>query len=137
MKKFLPALLLALLAGCQPSSAQQAGGQQVLCSKSFTISAGATSIAQVVAGVANQSVHICGIWMNAGAAAATYQLTVGTGTNCNANTVNVTPAFSLGINGTLEVSPGVAFYSSPVGYAICHTITGTGPMNALVSYHQF
>ena len=138
MKRLLgPLVLLALLAGCQPSSAQQAGAQQILCGKSIEISLGATGITTLVPGITGQSVHICGIYMNAGAAAATYQLTVGTGTNCASNAVLVTPAFSLGINGVMEIAHTVAFFSSPSGYSLCHTITGTGPMNVLLSYHQF
>jgi len=138
MKRCLmvPLVLLALLLGCQPSSAQQAGGQPVYCSRSFQVSAGATSITQIVAPVTGQSVHICGFTVNAGAAAGTFQLTVGTGTNCNANTVNITPIWALGIDGVLDSRTPTAFYSSPQGYALCYDLTGTGQVGALVTYHQ-
>ena len=116
--------------------AQQVGPPNLYCNKSFTVSLGATAITQVVAGVAGQSIHICGYDLNAGAAAGTYQLTVGTGSNCNANTVNVTPAFSLGVNGVLVSRSGV-WFSSIQGAQRCHTITGTGPINAVVSYGQY
>jgi hypothetical protein len=126
-----------LLYGCgEPAKAQTVGPPALYCNKSFVVSAGATSQAQVVAAVAGQSIHICGYDINAGAAAGTYQLTVGTGVNCNANTVNVTPVFSLGINGVL-VSRAPIWFSSAQGAQLCHTITGTGPINAVVSYGQF
>jgi hypothetical protein len=119
------------------AAAQQVGGPALYCNKSFTVSLGAAALVQVVAGVAGQSIHICGYDINAGAAAGTYQLTVGTGTNCNANTVNVTPVFSLGVNGVLVSRNGFAWFSSISGAQLCHTVTGTGPINAVVSYGQF
>jgi hypothetical protein len=129
---------LLLLYGCgEPAKAQQVGPSALYCNKSFIVSAGATSQAQVVAGVANQAIHICGYDINAGAAAGTYQLTVGTGTNCNANQVNVTPVFTLGINGVLVSRNGPVWFSSAQGAQLCHTITGTGPINAVVSYGQY
>jgi hypothetical protein len=138
MRWFLPPLvLLASLLGCQPSSAQQAGAQQVYCGRSFVVSAGATSITQAVAGVAGQVIAVCGVDLNAGAAAGTFQLTVGTGTNCNTNTTNITPVWSLGINGVMTSRLPVAYFTSPSGYQLCYTITGTGPINALVTYHQY
>jgi hypothetical protein len=120
-----------------PAFAQGAGAQGVVCGKSQQFTLGATSITQIVAGIQGQAVHVCGVILDAGAAAATYQLTVGTGTNCNANTLNITPAWSLAANGVLVQERTLAWYSSPSGYALCHTITGTGPMNVLVLYHQF
>jgi hypothetical protein len=127
-----------LLYGCgEPAKAQQAGPSALYCNKSVVVSAGATALTQIVAAVANQTISICGYDINAGAAAGTYQLTVGTGTNCNANVVNVTPAFSLGINGVLVSRNGPVWFSSAQGAQLCHTITGTGPINAVVSYGQF
>jgi hypothetical protein len=130
------ALLLSLLF-VPNAGAQQAGAQQILCSKSQQFSLGATSITQIVPAIVGQAIHICGIVLNTGAAAATYQLTVGTGTNCNANTVAVTPAWTLPANGSFVDRNIFTWFSSPQGYALCHTITGTGPMNVLVMYHQF
>jgi hypothetical protein len=117
--------------------AQTAGPPNLYCNKSVVVSASATAITQIVAPVTGQSIHVCGYDLNAGAAAETYQLTVGTGVNCNANTVNVTPAFSLGINGVLVSRPGFVWFSSIQGAQLCHTIGGTGPINAVVSYGQF
>ena len=129
--------LILLLGGCQPSSAQQAGAQSVYCGRSFQVSAGATSITAQVTANPDQFIAVCGYTLNAGAAAGTFSLTVGTGTNCNANTVQITPTYSLGVNGVLVDRPTTAFYSTPKGYQLCYTITGTGPINALVTYHLY
>jgi hypothetical protein len=143
MRYIFPATLLVLLLWTEPALSQQAGAQQVYCGRSFTVSAGATSITQAVAGVVGQTIAVCGYEINAGAAAGTFQLTAGTGTNCNTNTVNITPVYTLGINGVLASRLPNAFYSTPipvppaVGYSLCYTITGTGPINALVTYHQY
>jgi hypothetical protein len=138
MLRLLAIAGLLLLFSCgEPAKSQTAGPSAVYCNKEVVVSAGATSITQVVAAITGQAIHICGYDINAGAAAGTYQLTVGTGTNCNANTVNVTPVFTLGINGVLVSRPGNAWFSSAQGAQLCHTITGTGPINAVVSYGQF
>jgi hypothetical protein len=130
-------LVAGLLIGVADSPGQQVGPPALYCNRSFVVSAGATSITQIVAPVATQAIHICGYDINAGAAAGTFQLTVGTGTNCNANTAQVTPVFSLGINGVLSSRNTTAWYSTPQGYQLCYTITGTGPVGAVVSYGQY
>jgi hypothetical protein len=138
MRRLLVIAGLLLLYGCgEPAKSQTTGPPALYCNKSFTVSLGATSITQVVAGVANQAIHICGYDILTGAAAATYQLTVGTGTNCNANTVNITPAFSIPANGGLVSRNTTVWFSSAQGAQLCHTITGTGPVTAVVSYGQF
>jgi hypothetical protein len=136
MKKLFPPLLLIAL-WSSGAVGQTAGPPTLYCNKSFVVSAGATAITQIVAPVAGQSLHLCGYDLNTGAAAGTFQLSIGTGSNCGTGTTSVTPAFSLGVNGVLVSRPGGVWYSSPVGSALCYTITGTGPMNALVSYGQF
>jgi len=136
MKRALVALL-ALLSLAGPAFSQAVGPPALFCNKSFTVSAGATAITQVVAAASGSAVHICGYDINAGAAAGTFQLSTGTGTNCGTGTVNITPAFSLGINGVLVSRPGAVWYSSPSGNALCYTITGTGPINAVVLYGQY
>jgi hypothetical protein len=137
MKKLFLALLLMLLWPGDASGQQVVGPPTLLCNKSFIVSAGATSITQAVAGVAGQAIHICGYVLNSGAAASTFQLSVGSGTNCGTGTVQVTPAFSLGVNGVLVSQHGFAWFSSAAGSALCYAITGTGPLNALVSYGQY
>jgi len=132
-------LALVGLASPTRAPAQQTGATEVICNKQFVVSAGATSITQVVAPQAGVGISVCGYTFNAGAAAATVQIQAGTGTNCNANTINITPVFSLGINGALSFAPGRAFISTPAtspGYMLCYVITGTGPMAIAVQYFQ-
>ena len=138
MKKLFAALLVVMVVWPGDAFGQQVVGPPALyCNKSFVVSALATAITQVVAGLAGQSIHICGYVLNAGAAAATFQLTVGTGANCGTGTVNITPAFSLGVNGVLVDRGPYVWFSSAQGSALCYAVTGTGPMNALVSYGQY
>jgi len=132
-------LALAGLAFPTRAPAQQTGATEVICNKQFVVSAGATSLTQVVAPVAGVGISVCGYTFNAGAAAATVQIVAGTGTNCNANVINITPVYSLGINGSLSFAPGRAFLSTPAatpGYMLCYVITGTGPMAIAVQYLQ-
>lgn len=138
-------LALAGLAFPREVPAQGAGAQPVNCGESVQFSLGATSTAIIVPAVLGQGINICGIVLNTGAAAATYQLTAGTGTNCNANTITITPAFSLPANGVMVMQNTTAWFSTPtyvpnvtpqISYALCHTITGTGPMNVIVQFNQ-
>lgn len=129
--------IIVLLGLIVPATAQQAGPPALYCNKTFVVSAGATATTQIVPAIPGQSVHVCGYDIDAGAAAATFQLITGTGVNCATNTVNVTPAFSLGSNGVLVSRPGNVWYSSPTNNALCYAITGTGPLQAVVSYAQF
>jgi hypothetical protein len=136
MRKFLFAAVLGLaLSGLL--TAVPAAAQTLTCGRTLVISAGATSIIQAVAASSSTSVvTICGYELNAGAAAATFQLTGGTGTNCNVNTVSLTPVFSLGINGVLVSRSITPQMQTAPGSSLCYTITGTGPMNAVVYYQQ-
>src|SRR6516165_3671987 len=129
MRRFGLALALALSFVESVAHAQVSGPPSALyCNQSFVVSAGATAMTQVVAPVAGRAIHICGFDVNAGAAAGTFQLSTGTGTNCGTNTVNITPAFSLGINGVLSSRNTTVWFSSPQGNALCYVITGTGPV---------
>jgi len=128
--------LAGLVLSPKLAPAQQTGATEVICNKQFIVSAGATSMTQVVAGISGQSISVCGYTFNAGAAAATIQIVSGTGTNCNTGQVAITPVFSLGINGNLSFAPGRAFFSAASGAALCYVITGTGPMAAAVQYFQ-
>ena len=128
--------------GLSQAPAQQTGATEVICNKQFIVSAGATATTIGVAAVSGVAINVCGYTFNAGAAAATVQLIAGTGAACGTNTINITPVFSLGINGSLSFAPGRAFISTPAplppaaAYALCYVITGTGPMAIAVQYLQ-
>ena len=137
MKKVLLALCALLALGAE-AQAQQIGPAPVYCNKFFTINAAAaTSILQIVAPVGNQTIYVCGLTLNAGAAAATFSLTAGTGANCNTSPLIMFPTVQLGINGVLDSRSPVIGSTSDPGDALCYTITGTGPLSAVVYYGQF
>jgi hypothetical protein len=130
-------LAIAILALCSEARAQPVGPLASFCSKSFQVSAGATALTQFVAAQSGQRIQICGYVINAGAAAGTFQLEYGTGTNCGTGTQALTPAWSLGINGVLSNRGLGVGESTPLGQALCYVITGTGPVGAVVYWDQY
>jgi hypothetical protein len=138
MRKTLYTALLGLaLAGSVGDAPLAQPPVEVLCSRSFTVSAGATPTTIGVAARPGFQTVICGYDINAGAAPATFQLLYGTGALCSGSPVNLTPAFSLGINGVLVSRSSNASMTAPPNNAVCYNITGTGPINAVVYYSQF
>jgi len=130
-------LALAGLALPTRAPAQQTGATEVICNKQFVLSGSpAVSITQFVAGVPNVPISVCGWFFTSGAATSTSQISAGTGTNCNANQVFVSPAIVLAPNQSASFSPGRAFYSTPGGYQLCYQVVGTGPTGIVVLYFQ-
>jgi|SRR5262245_10118146 len=134
-------IVLALVGLALPQSApaQPVGPpNEIVCNKHLVLQAvGATSIQQILPGVAGQSITICGFMWNVGAAASTAALYVGTGTNCNTNQLPVTPILTLPANSTVVVKSGSGSFSSAQGNQLCYVITGTGPTAGLIFYAQF
>jgi len=138
MRKFWSTAVLGLvLAGLMSLAASAQPPTEVLCSRSFTVSAGAQPATIGVAARAGFQIAICGYDINAGAAPGTFQLFYGTGALCSGSPVNLTPVFSIGINGVLVSRSSNASMTAPPGNAVCYNITGTGPINAVVYYSQF
>jgi hypothetical protein len=131
------ALVLLVLLSATRALAQTVGPGPAYCAKSFFVSAGATTMTQQVAPIAGQRVVVCGYVLNAGSAAATFLLSYGTGSNCGTGTTALTPTFSLPINGVVANRGVTVGETTPLGQALCYTITGTGPMNAVVYYDQY
>lgn len=141
MKKLLLALGLWLVA-IAPAWAQAVGGQPVICNNRFQVSQGAVALTKIVSGVTGTQITICGYAANAGAAAATFQLSYGTGTNCGTNTTAIVPVYSLAINGVMvDHNPYAMFtvpqFTSGVISDLCLVTTGTGPLAITVWYGQF
>jgi hypothetical protein len=117
--------------------AQSVGGQPLICNKSFQVSQGAVALTRIVQGTPTTVISLCGWDVNAGAAAGTWQLQSGTGTNCGTGTTVITPVYSLGINGVQVDHPTYASISLPQGNDLCLVTTGTGPTALLLYYGQF
>lgn len=131
MKKLALSLLAFLaIAGAQ---AQPVGPATLSCNQVFQVSQAATALTRIATG-GTQSISLCGIAFNSGAAASTAQLRRGTGTNCATGTADVTPAISLGINGVYVDHRSFAYQSLAVGQDLCLVTTGVGPAQVTVYY---
>jgi hypothetical protein len=99
MKRLLFALGLCLTLG---SSALSQGtvigpGNPILCGQQIPtqVPIGVSGSTKIISGALNKTIAICGWHVTNSAAAGTFQLTYGTGTNCGTGTVNLTPAFTV------------------------------------------
>lgn len=122
----LALLVVALGISCVPARAQPTAigpANPILCNVGTPVT-GTAALAQVLAGVAGKIVVICGWSFTNTAAAGTFLIAQGTGTNCGTNTVNLTPALSVGSSAVTDHSP-TAVISSPAGSAICVNATAT------------
>lgn len=136
MKRILLAISLWVLS-FGLASAQSTISTPAYCNKYFQVSQAAVASTTVVAGVANQSIQLCGWAVSAGAATGTATLTYGTGTNCGTSTGTAQPIRSLAINsGFVDHVPFVN-QVLPVANDLCLTTTGTGPTSIIIYYAQF
>jgi hypothetical protein len=125
--RLLALALLLSLAGAPPrEAAAQGTTTQRTCGRSaFTTAAGAgtTQLVPVTNDrYAGNEIFICG-YTAVATAAGTVQFVYGTGTNCATGTVNLTPAFSLAINGVLsDTSPIFRGLDVPAGQNLCVTV---------------
>lgn len=132
MKK-LAMVVGALLALTCSAMAQGVGPPVVSCNKSYSLAAGATSINAIVP-AAGRTISWCGWTVVGGAAAATIQLSYGTGVNCNTGNNVITPAVAIPINAVLMDHQNWAFVSLPQSNDLCLQIIGTGPLAVMVYY---
>src|SRR5258705_4401869 len=91
MKKLSVALFL-WLAFSSPAWAENVVGPsaQVLCNRAANVAVGPTSATQIVAGVAGQSIFVCGWQITNTGATGTFTFIYGTGTTCTSPTTLVT-----------------------------------------------
>ena len=131
MKKLGAALLIYLGLVC--AAPAQVGLAPFACNLTFQFSQAATALTKIITS-SNRVITLCGWAFNSGAAASTIQLEYGTGTNCATGTTAITPAFALGINGTLPDHPGFPSFSLPSNNDLCLVTTGTGPAIGIIYY---
>src|SRR5262245_10559893 len=141
MKKLaLSILALSLLGGV--AQAQPAGGQQIICNKTFQVNQGAVALTKIISGVSGTTINICGWSASAGAAASTFGLSYGTGTNCGTGTVTLVPTINLAINSNVVDHVALANIGVPAVNAsgvvidVCLVTTGAGPTSFLLYYFQ-
>lgn len=131
----LVAALFILIGLASAASAQvPAGPNPIYCNQRFQVSQGAVALTKIVTNVSGKQITYCGWALNAGAATGTAQLQFGSGTNCGTGTTALTPAISLGINGTYVDHPPIGGFSLSRGIDLCLVTTGTGPMQVTVYY---
>ena len=131
-------IVLALIALCALANVAWAENtigpsNQVLCNKVANVAVGPTSATQLVAGVAGQSIFICGYQITNTGATGTYTFIYGTGSTCTTPTTLVTiqsitstaPAtYNVGVaqmqvaqGATLCVTPSVATIATTLWYS--------------------
>ncbi|HEX4043274.1 MAG TPA: hypothetical protein VHY10_16370 [Xanthobacteraceae bacterium] len=138
LRRLLLAGAVALAATFAPAlpalPAQLYQSQMLGCNQEAPFTA--SSVAQLVAAIANQQIYICGFTFNAGASAANIELEYGTGTNCGTGTMALTPDFALGANGVLsDHSPFFNGLTVPLGNNLC--VLPSAAAVGLVYYQQF
>ena len=141
MKRLLLALGLCLALS---SSALSQGtivgpGNMVLCPQSANNLAASATTTQLVAGVANQRIYVCGWHVTSIlSTSSTFQLVYGTGASCTSPT-NLTPTFN--VTSTAPSADHQSYAIGPnsaTGQSVC-MITGTGATGTaiLLYYSQF
>src|ERR1700747_1604839 len=99
MNKIL--LAVALIVFGLSAVGQPVGPMHSFCSRSFTVTAGATSITEFVPASTDKRIVVCGYEVGAAAAGVTFQLSYGTGVNCNVGTTVLPAPWPVAIGGEL------------------------------------
>jgi hypothetical protein len=111
-------------------------GQPILCTKIVPVPAGGTGLTQIVAGVANQSISVCGWHITNTAAAGTFAFSTGTGANCGTGTVTPVPAQSVSSTAPSADHIDYVTLTLPVGNALCVNFS-VATIAGIVYYTQF
>jgi len=138
MKRLLLALGLCLAVS---SSAQAQGpivgpGQFVLCPKTVTLAVGPSAITQILAAQTGQAIFICGWHVTNTAAAGTFSLSYGTGSNCGTGTTTIIPAQNVTSTAPATDHIDYAFFNTPVSQALCIT-PSVATIAAVIYTNQF
>jgi hypothetical protein len=137
VRRLLYALLVVLTsasASAQPTIIGPA--QTAICNKIATLAVGPTTITQVIAGVAGQSIFICGWHVTNTGATGTFSISIGTGSNCGTGTVVVVPAVN--VTSTAPSADHIDYASQqvPAGNALCVT-PSVATISFVFWYSQF
>jgi ribulose kinase len=132
MKKLL--LLLGLLCASPALAQQTVGPPAIICNQVAPSAALAAGTTQLVVGVANAHINLCGFNFE-GLANGTIQLVFGTGSSCTSST-NITEAFTTQVNGNVVDHIPYAFTSSAQGQSLCAVVTGAGSVVIALVYYS-
>jgi len=135
MKKLSVALFL-WLAFLSPAWADQTVGptNSIIRNKQGQLT-GTGATAQIVPGVAGQSIYICGWHVTNTAASGTFQFSYGTGTTCTSGT-NITPSFTVSNTAPSADHITAAWTNGGQGQTLCVNATVTTVV-VMVFYSQF
>src|SRR5882672_3459441 len=100
MRKLSAALLL-YLGLASAALAQQTDRPPIYCTKFFQANQGAVALTKQVSGISGQSIGVCGYALYGGAAASTFSMSYGTGTNCATGGVVIIPLINVPINAAI------------------------------------
>src|SRR6266852_3912976 len=118
MMKKLVLLLLLAFTGVAQAENTVGPSAQILCNKVANVAVGPSTATQVVAGVAGQSIFICGYQITNTAATGTFSLIYGTGSTCTTPTTLVTTQ-NVTSTAPATYNVGVAQMQVPAGSTLC------------------
>lgn len=104
----------------------------IFCNKNGNTAILSTGTTQVIAGIANQVINICG-YVIAGAGTGTMQIEFGTGASCTSPTI-LTAVVSTITATNLQDHFGNAWASSKPGESLCAVATGAGTVASVAVY---
>jgi hypothetical protein len=134
-------LLLSLLLWSTPCFAENTIGPTNLiqCNKSASVTVAVAGTAQAIAGVAGQTIHLCGWQVTSSIAGAVtqFQFESGTGATCTTPTT-FTPALNISSNApSVDRTPN-AWISMPTAAFVCIVTTGGSVgTTAILYFAQF
>lgn len=134
MRKLGAALLFSLWLASAALAQAVGPANTILCNKVGVSAVVGPTTTQLIAGVAGQSIHVCGYAFGA-ATAGTVQFVFGTGTSCTSPTP-FTPIFTAGVATTFEDHSGNAWTSSLPGQSLC-MVTAGGTASGAAYASQF
>jgi hypothetical protein len=129
--------LLLLLGLCSTAWAENTVGptNAILCNKVANVAVGVATTTQVIAGVAGQSIFICGYQITNTAAAGTFAIVTGTGSTCTSPTTLVT-AQNVTNTAPATYNVGVAQMQANAGQTLC-IIPSAATIATTIWFSQF
>jgi len=134
MRKYIAALLgLLLWSGIAEYAHAQAPG--LACPNSAIFNTSSSGLAQIVGLTAGQSIYICGWGFFAGGTTAA-QLEYGTGTNCAAGTIALTPPMPFIAQTGFSYPATQPAFVAPVGNAVCVNNGSAAQITGFITYYK-